>query len=43
MEAAKVLPISAVWDKLCLQANVPVGVDWFKPVSEYEASVLLKR
>lgn len=43
MEAQKVLPISAVWDKLCLMAEVPAGVDWFKPVSEYEAAVLSKR
>jgi L-rhamnose isomerase len=43
MEAGKVLPISAVWDKLCLQAGVPVSADWLKPVAEYEASVLLKR
>jgi L-rhamnose isomerase len=43
MEAAKVLPISAVWDKLCLQAEVPVSADWLKPIAEYEASVLAKR
>ncbi|MDR2900571.1 MAG: L-rhamnose isomerase [Treponema sp.] len=43
MEAVKVLPVSAVWDKLCLDAEVPVSTDWFKPVSDYEASVLLKR
>ncbi len=43
MEAQKVLPISAVWDTLCLRAGVPLGVDWFKPVLEYEAAVLSKR
>jgi L-rhamnose isomerase len=43
MEAIKVLPIPAVWDKLCLQAGVPISADWLKPVAEYEASVLLKR
>jgi L-rhamnose isomerase len=43
MEESKTLPFSAVWDKLCLDAGVPVGIDWLGPVDNYERSVLLKR
>jgi L-rhamnose isomerase len=43
MEELKTLPFSAVWDKLCLDAGVPVGIDWLGPVNDYERSVLLKR
>ncbi|MDR2246039.1 MAG: L-rhamnose isomerase [Treponema sp.] len=43
MEELKTLPFSAVWDKLCLDSGVPVGIDWLGPVNEYEQSVLLKR
>lgn len=43
MEEAKTLPFSAVWDKLCLDAGVPVGPDWLALIAEYEASVLFKR
>ncbi|MDR1904777.1 MAG: L-rhamnose isomerase, partial [Treponema sp.] len=43
MEELKTLPFSAVWDKLCLDAGVPVGIDWLKPVDQYEESVLSKR
>jgi L-rhamnose isomerase len=43
MEELKTLPFSAIWDKLCLDAGVPVGIDWLKPVGDYEGSVLSKR
>ncbi|MDR0553247.1 MAG: L-rhamnose isomerase [Treponema sp.] len=43
MEEFKTLPFSAVWDKLCLDAGVPVGVDWINPARDYEARVLSKR
>jgi L-rhamnose isomerase len=43
MEELKTLPFPAVWDKLCLDAGVPVGVDWLAPVGEYERTVLAKR
>jgi L-rhamnose isomerase len=43
MEELKTLPFSAVWDKLCLDAGVPVGIDWLDPVRDYEKSALLKR
>lgn len=43
MEAAKTLPIGAVWDMLCLREGVPVGAGWVKEVESYENSVLSKR
>jgi L-rhamnose isomerase len=43
MEEFKTLPFSAVWDKLCLDAKVPVGTDWLGQVAEYESRTLLKR
>jgi L-rhamnose isomerase len=43
MEEFKTLPFSAVWDKLCLDANVPVGTDWLGKIADYEAQVLFKR
>ncbi|MDR0386850.1 MAG: L-rhamnose isomerase [Treponema sp.] len=43
MEEFKTLPFSAVWDKLCLDANVPVGTGWLSKTADYEDQVLLKR
>jgi L-rhamnose isomerase len=43
MEEFKTLPFSAVWDKLCLDAGVPVGTGWFAPVQDYEDKVLSAR
>jgi L-rhamnose isomerase len=43
MEELKTMPFSAVWDKLCLDARVPVGVDWLTPIAEYEKTELSKR
>jgi L-rhamnose isomerase len=43
LEEFKTLPFSAVWDKLCLEANVPMGTDWLAPVDEYERNVLFAR
>lgn len=43
MEEFKTLPFSAVWDKLCLDAGVPVGTDWIGLVDTYEKTVLSKR
>jgi L-rhamnose isomerase len=43
MEEFKTLPFSAVWDKLCLNAGVPVGADWLAKIADYEAQVLFKR
>jgi L-rhamnose isomerase len=43
MEEFKTLPFSAVWDKLCLDAGVPPGIQWLDPVDKYERTVLVKR
>jgi L-rhamnose isomerase len=43
MEEAKGLPISAVWNKLCLDSGTPVGTDWLAQVDGYERKVLSKR
>ncbi|MDR2495401.1 MAG: L-rhamnose isomerase [Spirochaetaceae bacterium] len=43
MEISKTLPLSAVWDKLCLDAAAPVGSDWIAQVNTYEETELLKR
>ncbi|MDR0689233.1 MAG: L-rhamnose isomerase [Spirochaetaceae bacterium] len=43
MEELKTFPFPAVWDKLCLEAGVPVGTDWLAPVEEYEKTTLFKR
>jgi L-rhamnose isomerase len=43
IEEFKTLPFSAVWDKLCLNANVPAGIDWIEKVNQYEKSVMENR
>jgi L-rhamnose isomerase len=43
MEELKTCPFAAVWDKLCLEAGVPVGIDWLAPVEDYEQTTLSKR
>jgi L-rhamnose isomerase len=43
MEELKNLPLSAVWDKLCLDAGVPTGTSWINASDKYEAEVLSKR
>jgi L-rhamnose isomerase len=43
MEEFKTFPFPAVWDKLCLDAEVPAGADWLEKVNEYEKTVLVKR
>lgn len=43
MEAFKSMPFAAVWDQLCVQANVPMGADWLDEMEQYEANVLVKR
>ncbi|TSO25359.1 L-rhamnose isomerase [Lactobacillus sp. LL6] len=42
-EELKSFPFGAVWDEFCLRNNVPVGMDWYKELKEYEANVQLKR
>jgi L-rhamnose isomerase len=43
MEELKTFPFAAVWDKLCLQADVPIGPDWLAKVDAYEKDVLSGR
>ena len=43
MEEFKNLPIQAVWDKLCLDDGVPVGVNWMRKANQYEKDILEKR
>ncbi|HHV96530.1 MAG TPA: L-rhamnose isomerase [Clostridiaceae bacterium] len=43
MEELKTLPFGAVWDKFCLDNNVPVGAAWLNDIKEYEEKVLSKR
>ncbi len=43
LEEQKSLPWSAVWDKYCLEQNVPVGGDWLAEVQRYEREVLSGR
>ncbi len=42
-EEMKLYPLGAVWNELCLRAEVPVGMAWYKQVQEYEQQVLFKR
>lgn len=42
-EEMKDLPYADVWNYFCEKNNVPVGLDWFKEVQQYEKDVLLKR
>ncbi len=43
MEEMKTLPFGAVWDRLCLSKDVPVGTSWMDQVGQYEREVLSKR
>ena len=43
LEECKTLPFSLVWDKLCLDANVPASTSWITEVNNYEAKVQSKR
>lgn len=42
-EETKSLPINAVWEFYCLKENVPVGMDCWSEIKEYERTVLAKR
>lgn len=43
MEEFKTLPFGAVWNKYCLEQNVPIGADWLQKVKTYEEKILLER
>lgn len=42
-EELKDFPFADVWNYYCEQNNVPVGLDWFEEVKDYEKNVLAKR
>ncbi len=42
-EEAKTLPLGAVWDRFCLDHDVPLGGAWLDEVQSYENDVLSKR
>lgn len=42
-EQLKDYPYADVWNYYCYKNDVPVGLDWFKEVKNYEKEVLLKR
>lgn len=42
-EELKDFPYSDVWNYFCLKNNVPIGLDWFEEVKEYEAKILAER
>jgi len=43
MEEFKTLPFAAVWDKLCLDEEIPAGAAWLEQVDQYEKNVLIGR
>lgn len=42
-ELREELPFGAVWDYLCLKADVPTGLEWMAEVRQYERQVLAER
>ena len=42
-EELKTMPWAAVWDYYCIKQGVPVGLNWFNEVKQYEKDVLSKR
>ncbi|MCD8354856.1 MAG: L-rhamnose isomerase [Clostridiales bacterium] len=43
MEESKTLPFNAVWDYVCEQSDLPVGMQWIDEVEQYERQVQSKR
>ena len=43
LEELKTMPFAAVWDYYCMSENVPVGLEYFDAIREYEQKVLAKR
>ena len=42
-EELKTMPWAAVWDYYCMKQGVPVGMDWFEVIKQYEKDVLSAR
>ncbi|MHA1370742.1 MAG: L-rhamnose isomerase [Promethearchaeota archaeon] len=43
LEEFKHMPANAIWDKFCLDNNVPPGTGWIKEIEDYEREILSKR
>ncbi len=43
LEELKTFPYGAVWDRFCLQNDVPLRQDWLQEVMRYEKDVMSKR
>ena len=43
LEGMKTLLFGAVYDKYCLDNNVPAGIDYVAEIQKYESDVLSKR
>lgn len=42
-EEMKTMPFGDVWDEFCRRNGVPVGMEWYEQIAQYEKDVLLKR
>ena len=42
-EELKTMPWAAVWDYYCMKQGVPVGLEWFEVIKQYEKDVLSAR
>lgn len=42
-EEMKDLPYSDIWNYFCLINDVPVGIEWYEEVKEYERNILMNR
>jgi L-rhamnose isomerase len=42
-EELKIYPFGDIWDEYCRRQQVPVGIEWFPKVQQYEADVLSRR
>ena len=43
LEELKTMPFAAVWDYYCMNSGVPVGLDYYKAIRDYEVKVQSKR
>ena len=43
MEELKTMPFAAVWDYYCLKSGVPVGLEYYAAIREYEKKIQSKR
>jgi len=43
LEELKTMPFAAVWDYYCMKSGVPVGLEYYRAIRDYEDKVLFKR